>query len=182
MPSDTLKEGDIILGLASDGFHSNGFSLVRKIVERSGLTYQDASPFSDGALGDALLTPTRIYVKPLLKAIRQIGGIKALAHITGGGITENVPRVLPDHLSANIDLATISVPQCFSWAAKIGGIEEQEMLKTFNCGVGMVVVCTPEQAGDIEASLIDDGERVSRIGTIGERSNDAVTYINRLQL
>jgi len=113
LPSEALKESDVILGLASDGFHSNGYSLVRKVVERSGLTYADVSPFSNETLGEALLTPTRIYVKSLLKVIRQIGGVKALAHITGGGITENVPRVLPDGLAAHIDLSAIDVPSCF---------------------------------------------------------------------
>lgn len=180
LPSEALKQGDVILGLASDGFHSNGYSLVRKVVERSGLTYADASPFSDGTLGETLLTPTRIYVKPLLKAIRQIGGVKALAHITGGGITENVPRVLPDDLAAHIDLSAIDVPSCFSWAAKVGEIEEREMLKTFNCGIGMIVVCDPSQADAIEASLYGDNERVSRLGTLVQRDGDAVTYENSL--
>lgn len=182
LPSEALKEGDVILGLASDGFHSNGYSLVRKVVERSGLSYGDASPFSNTTLGEALLTPTRIYVKPLLKAIRHIGGVKALAHITGGGITENIPRVLPEGLAAHIDLSAITVPSCFSWAAKVGEIKEREMLKTFNCGIGMVVVCDPVQADAVETSLTKDGERVSRLGSLVQRDGDAVTYANALAL
>lgn len=182
LPSQALAAGDVVLGLASDGFHSNGYSLVRKVVERSGLSYADPSPFSDGTLGEALLTPTRIYVKPLLKAIRKIGGVKALAHITGGGITENVPRVLPDQLAAQIDLSAITTPACFSWVAKVGAIEEAEMLKTFNCGIGMVVVCDAGSAEAVAQSLETDGEKVSRLGTLVGREGAPVIYQNKLVL
>ncbi|WP_108859059.1 phosphoribosylformylglycinamidine cyclo-ligase [Ruegeria sp. Alg231-54] len=160
-----VQEGDVLLGLASNGVHSNGYSLVRKLVEISGLDWEAASPFSDGSLGEALLTPTRLYVKPALQAIRA-GGIHALAHITGGGLTENLPRVLPEGLGAEIDLNAWDLPPVFRWMAETGGIVEAEMLKTFNCGIGMIVACDADRADDLAALLADAGETVARIGTV----------------
>ncbi|TWD57369.1 phosphoribosylformylglycinamidine cyclo-ligase [Agrobacterium vitis] len=174
LPAGDIAEGDVILGLASSGVHSNGFSLVRKIVELSGLGWDAPAPFADGkTLGAALLTPTRIYVKPLLKAIRETKALKALAHITGGGFPENIPRVLPKHLAAEIDLASISVPAVFSWLAKIGGVAQNEMLRTFNCGVGMIVVVSAENADKVTTVLEAEGEKVARLGRMIARSEGA---------
>ncbi|MEL7091539.1 MAG: phosphoribosylformylglycinamidine cyclo-ligase [Pseudomonadota bacterium] len=162
-----VAEGDVILGLGSDGVHSNGFSLVRRVAEASGLGWGDACPFGEGTLGAALLTPTRLYVKPALAAIRA-GGVHGLAHITGGGLTENLPRVLPDGLGAEIDLTRWDVPPVFRWLADTGGIAEAEMLKTFNAGIGMALVVAPEAVDRVTAAL--GGETVNRIGTVTARS------------
>ena len=164
LPRD-VSEGDVLLGLASNGVHSNGYSLVRKIVDLSGLGWSDAAPFADGALGEALLAPTRLYVRQALGAIRA-GGVHALAHITGGGLTENLPRVLPGTLGADIDLDSWSIPSVFSWMAGVGGISQAEMLKTFNCGIGMVLVVDAGRAEDLAAQLRADGETVTELGTV----------------
>lgn len=174
LPSGDIAEGDVILGLASSGVHSNGFSLVRKIVELSGLDWDAPAPFAEGKkLGEALLEPTRIYVKPLLKAIRETGAIKALAHITGGGFPENIPRVLPKHLAAEIDLAAVQVPPVFSWLAKTGGVESREMLRTFNCGVGMIAVVAGENVAAVSAALEAEGETVVTLGRMIARDEGA---------
>ncbi|WP_170432443.1 phosphoribosylformylglycinamidine cyclo-ligase [Ruegeria arenilitoris] len=172
-----VQAGDVLLGLASDGVHSNGYSLVRKLVEISGLGWDADSPFCDGPLGEALLTPTRLYVKPALSAIRA-GGVHALAHITGGGLTENLPRVLPDDLGTQIDLNAWDLPPVFRWMAETGGIAEAEMLKTFNCGIGMIVVCAADRADDLAALLTDAGESVARIGSVTEGAG--VSYAGKL--
>jgi len=160
-----VEEGDILLGLASDGVHSNGYSLVRKIVEVSGLGWGGDCPWDEGTVGDVLLTPTRLYVKPALEAVRA-GGVRALAHITGGGLTENLPRVLPDGLGAEIDLSSWTMPSVFRWLAETGGVDEAEMLKTFNCGIGMVLVVDKATAPDQIALLQKAGETVSVLGTV----------------
>ncbi|MBV0911735.1 phosphoribosylformylglycinamidine cyclo-ligase [Anianabacter salinae] len=160
-----VSEGDVLLGLASSGVHSNGYSLVRRIVEQSGLGWDAPAPFADGTLGEALLTPTRLYVKPALAAIRA-GGVHALAHITGGGLTENLPRVLPDGLGAHIDLGAWTLPPVFGWLAKEGGLEQGEMLKTFNAGIGMVLAVDAGQADEIAGLLVEAGETVHRIGHV----------------
>ncbi len=161
-----VAEGDVLLGLGSDGVHSNGFSLVRKVVERSGLDWSDASPFdADGSLGATLLAPTRLYVKPALQAIRA-GGVHALAHITGGGLTENLPRILPEGLGARIELSSWSLPPVFSWLSEAGGIDRDEMLTTFNCGIGMVVVVAQDRAESIATLLHEAGERVVALGMV----------------
>jgi phosphoribosylformylglycinamidine cyclo-ligase len=160
-----VVEGDVLLGLASDGVHSNGYSLVRRLVELSGLDWQSDCPFADGTLGEALLTPTRLYVRPALDAIRA-GGVHALAHITGGGLTENLPRVLPEGLGATIDLSAWELPGVFQWMAKVGNMELGEMLKTFNCGIGMILVCHAEQADALTALLKAAGESVHNLGTV----------------
>ncbi|MFC4624183.1 phosphoribosylformylglycinamidine cyclo-ligase [Daeguia caeni] len=183
LPRGDIAEGDVILGLASSGVHSNGFSLVRRIVEISGLGWQSEAPFQPGAkLGEALLTPTRIYVKPLLAAIRSSDGIKALAHITGGGFPDNIPRVLPQGLAAEIDLDAISVPAVFSWLAKVGRVEAHEMLRTFNCGIGMIVVVSPDKAAKVEAILAREGEKVVTLGRMVHREKDGVIYKGSLAL
>ncbi len=160
-----VVEGDVLLGLASDGVHSNGYSLVRKIVELSGLGWDADCPFGEGALGEALLTPTRLYVKQSLAAVRA-GGVHALAHITGGGLTENLPRVLPEDLGADINLDAWELPGVFKWMAEVGGIAEAEMLKTFNCGIGMILSVSADRADELVAILHDEGETVSRLGTV----------------
>ena len=157
--------GDVLVGLASDGVHSNGYSLVRKLVEISGLGWDDACPWSDQSLGAELLTPTRLYVKSALAAIRG-GGVHALAHITGGGLTENLPRVLPETMGAQIDLSSWTLPDVFRWMAKTGDMAEAEMLKTFNCGLGMILAVDPAKLDDVMAVLSDNGEAPVRIGTV----------------
>ena len=172
LPTGDLAEGDIILGLASSGVHSNGFSLVRKIVELSGLAWDAPAPFADGkTVGEALLAPTRIYVKPVLKAVRETSAIKALAHITGGGFPENIPRVLPKHLAAEIDLASIKAPAVFGWLSKTGGVEAKEMLRTFNCGVGMIAVVSAQNADMVADILRAEGETVFHLGRMVARTD-----------
>jgi phosphoribosylformylglycinamidine cyclo-ligase len=174
----SMKVGDVLVGIASSGVHSNGYSLVRKVVEKSGLGLDAPSPFGGGTLGEALLTPTRLYVKPALAAM-QTGGVKGLAHITGGGITDNLPRCLPDGLDAAVDLSAINVLPVFKWLAKEAGIAEAEMLRTFNCGIGMVAVCDEAHADAVIAAF---GGGV-RIGKLVAGSGEAkVVYSGALQL
>jgi phosphoribosylformylglycinamidine cyclo-ligase len=172
-----VAAGDVLLGLASDGVHSNGYSLVRKVVERAGLGWDDPAPFADGPLGAALLVPTRLYVRPALAAIRA-GGVHALAHITGGGLTENLPRVLPDGLGAAIDLSAWALPPVFGWLREVAALDEAEMLKTFNCGIGMVVAVAPDRAATLAALLAGAGERVVTLGHVVP--GQGVGYTGRL--
>lgn len=175
LPRGDVSAGDIILGIASSGLHSNGFSLVRRLVEQSGIGLDDPAPFAaEHDLGLTLLTPTKLYVKSCLAAIRQ-GGVKALAHITGGGLTENIPRILPKGLMAEIDLASWPLPPLFGWLQRIGKISEAEMLKTFNCGIGMIVVTAPDQAEAVMKILNSEGETVFPIGILKAGSNEAQT-------
>ena len=160
-----VQAGDVLLGLASDGVHSNGYSLVRRVVERSGLAWDAPAPFTQGSLGAALLAPTRLYVKPALAAIRA-GGVHGLAHITGGGLTENLPRVLPEGLGAQIDLGAWSLPPVFKWLATEGGLSQAEMLKTFNAGIGMVLVVAADRADALGAELAAAGESVHHLGHV----------------
>lgn len=157
--------GDVLLGLASDGVHSNGYSLVRKVVDQSGLGWDAPCPFGAGSLGAALLAPTRLYVRPALGAIRA-GGVHALAHITGGGLTENLPRVLPEGLGAQIDLGAWRLPPVFRWLMDQGAIAQAEMLKTFNSGIGMVLVVDAARAQALRAMLETAGERVHVLGHV----------------
>ncbi|MBT6300081.1 MAG: phosphoribosylformylglycinamidine cyclo-ligase [Rhodobacteraceae bacterium] len=160
-----VAEGDVLLGLASDGVHSNGYSLVRKLVEVSGLDWADDCPFDTGTLGAALLAPTRLYVKPALSAIG-MGGVTALAHITGGGLTENIPRVLPEGMGIKIDLNSWDLPPVFQWLAATGGMQTSELLKTFNCGIGMVLVVSSDRAAALSRHLSAEGETVSVLGYV----------------
>jgi phosphoribosylformylglycinamidine cyclo-ligase len=157
--------GDVLLGIASDGVHSNGYSFVRKVVDLSGLGWDAPCPFGAGTLGAALLTPTRLYVKSALAAVRA-GGVHALAHITGGGLTENLPRVLPEGLGAEIDLGAWTLPPVFRWLAETAGMSEPELLKTFNSGIGMIAVVAADRADALTAVLRDAGETVTRIGHV----------------
>ena len=161
--SSSVKSGDVLLGLASSGPHSNGYSLIRKILEVSEADLQQ--PMGDTTLGDALLAPTRIYVKSLLALQEQVE-IHALAHITGGGLPENLPRVLPNGCKAVIRSDSWERPEVFNWLQKNGNVEESEMLRTFNCGIGMVVCLPGEQAETAIQVLEQQGESVCRLGTI----------------
>ncbi|WP_299420516.1 phosphoribosylformylglycinamidine cyclo-ligase [uncultured Shimia sp.] len=173
-----VKEGDVLLGLASNGVHSNGYSLVRKLVEVSGLKWDDACPWDESqTLGAALLAPTRLYVKQCLAAVRA-DGVHALAHITGGGLTENLPRVLPEGLAGNIDLNAWDLPPVFQWLAKTGGMEEAELLKTFNCGVGMILSVEADKAEALTALLKEQGETVYTLGTV--QVGEGVSYTGSL--
>lgn len=174
---ENVTAGDVVLGLTSNGVHSNGYSLVRKLVEISGLAWNDDCPWGEGSLGEALLAPTKLYVKQALAAI-SAGGVHGLAHITGGGLTENLPRVLPEGLGAAINLDAWDFPEVFKWLAQTGGMEEPELLKTFNCGIGMMLVVSPEAVEAVAKALQDAGEDVIEIGTIVEGSG--VAYSGQL--
>ena len=169
-----ISEGNVILGLASSGLHSNGYSLVRKVVEVAGLDYEAPAPFDEKQpLGQALLEPTRIYVKSCLAAI-SAGGVNGLAHITGGGLLENIPRVLPDGLGADIDVTAWTLPPVFGWLAKAGGIAPKEMARTFNCGIGMAMIVEADRADELSKVLSDAGESVCVIGTVVSRTDGSV--------
>ena len=176
LPAD-VAEGDVLLGLASNGVHSNGYSLVRKIVEISGLGWDAPCPFADGTLGAAVLAPTRIYVRQALAAYRA-GGVHGLAHITGGGLTENLPRVLPKGMGAVIDLNSWTLPPVFDWLARTGGMEQSELLKTFNSGIGMIAVVAADRADELAGILRDAGETVFVIGHVTDQSG--VSYSGSL--
>ncbi|WP_166141622.1 phosphoribosylformylglycinamidine cyclo-ligase [Methylosinus sp. RM1] len=167
LPRAEVREGDLLFGLPSSGAHSNGFSLIRRIVAESGLAWDAPAPFAaERTLAEALLTPTRIYVKPLLAALKRSEKILALAHITGGGFPDNLPRVLPKGLGAALDLGAFRPPPVFSWLALTGGVAEAEMLRTFNCGIGMVVVVAKDGADEAVAALREAGETPIAIGEI----------------
>jgi phosphoribosylformylglycinamidine cyclo-ligase len=161
-----VAAGDAVLGLASSGVHSNGYSLVRHVVDRLGLDYAAPAPFEPGAsLGEALLRPTRIYARPVLAAVRA-GTVRALAHITGGGLVENIPRVLPAGLGVELDAAAWPLLPVFRWLKAAGGLSDAELARTFNCGIGMVVVAAPDRAAEAERLLREAGETVYRIGAV----------------
>ena len=183
LPKGEVKAGDVVFGLPSSGVHSNGFSLVRRIVERTGLKWDAPCPFAPGkTLAQALLTPTRIYVKGLLAALKATDGVVALAHITGGGFPDNIPRVLPDSAAVRLDLDAIECPPVFGWLAKEGGVVEKEMLRTFNCGIGMIVVAQAAKAGEVETALRNAGEKPVRVGEIIARDGEAVVTTGKLKL
>ncbi len=181
LPRAGLKAGDIVLGLPSAGAHSNGFSLIRRIVARSGLAWDASAPFApEKTLAEALLAPTRLYVKPVLAALKATGSVKALAHITGGGFVDNPPRALPDDVSVVFDLDAFSVPPVFSWLASTGGVDEAEMLRTFNCGYGMIVFVTAEQEQEAIEALASLAPK--RLGRLTPRGTERVTFEGRLKL
>jgi phosphoribosylformylglycinamidine cyclo-ligase len=165
----TVATGDVLLGIASSGPHSNGYSLIRKVLEVSGESVD--TPFGDSTLGETLLTPTRIYVKALLALIKAMP-IKALAHITGGGLPENLPRVLPADTKAVVDTNSWQQPEIFGWLQKNGGIEDFEMLRTFNCGVGMVACVDAENVDAAIALLAEQGEHAWVLGSIKDKTAD----------
>ena len=164
----SIRPGDVVLGLASNGAHSNGYSLIRKIIERSN---PDLDAEFDGGktLRQAVIAPTRLYVKPILAALEKFE-IKGMAHITGGGLTENIPRVLPENCVAQIDAQSWPLPKLFQWLQQAGNVEQQEMYRTFNCGIGMAVIVPAAQADAAQAFLAEQGETVYRLGTIRERA------------
>ena len=198
LPRGDIAEGDVLIGLPSSGVHSNGYSLVRKLVEREGLALDGKAPFEPTrTAAEAFLAPTRIYVKPLLAAIRATGGggpgsaIKGLSHITGGGLSENLPRVMPDGLAAYIDLAAFKSPAIFGWLREAGNLDDAEMLRTFNCGIGMVVIAAKSRAGEVVRALRAAGEAPVAIGEVekgrgvksqakGKGEAEAVRYSGRL--
>ena len=183
LPRSDIAAGDLLIGLASSGIHSNGYSLVRKILAVSGADLSAPADFApDRSLADVLMEPTRIYVKPVLSALRRTGGLKALAHITGGGFTENIPRVLPDDLCARIDLNNIPYPDVFKWLSRTGGVAESEMLRTFNCGVGLVLVVAAEDSDAVLTALREAGETPVEMGTLQRRADGEaqVVYANHL--
>lgn len=172
--------GDVLIGLGSSGVHSNGYSLVRRIVERAGLGYDVAAPFDpDRRLGEALLTPTRIYVKSCLAAVRA-GHVHALAHITGGGFPENIPRVLPEGVAAALEVSALPLPPVFRWLAEAGGVSAPEMARTFNCGVGMVVVVPHGHADAALTLFAEHGEDARVIGTLVERGDGPAVRMDGL--
>jgi phosphoribosylformylglycinamidine cyclo-ligase len=178
---ETIKSGDVILGLAANGVHSNGFSLVRKIIaDMPDFTFETRAEFApELAIGELLLMPTRIYVKPVLSALKAFGAdtIKGMAHITGGGLKENVPRILPEGVMARIDTASWTLPPLFGWLRDKGGLTADDMAETLNCGIGYVIVCERAQAEALKAHLEGQGETVYTIGTIEERKADAPAII-----
>ena len=173
LTAEHVKEGDLLLGLASSGPHSNGYSLIRRILEVADADLDQ--PMDSTTLGEALLAPTHIYVKPLLELIEKIS-VHALAHITGGGLPENLPRVLPDGVNAEIDLGSWQRPAIFDWLQQHGNVEESEMLRTFNCGIGMVVAVAAADAEQATALLEAAGETVYRIGKI--TAGDGAPQVN----
>ena len=170
LPRPDVMPGDLIIGLTSTGVHSNGFSLVRKVVERASLGWDDASPFSeDETVAEAFLTPTRMYVKSCLAAVRA-GGVKALAHITGGGLVENIPRILPDGMGAEIDAASWHGLPVFSWLKETGNVNSHEMFRAFNAGIGMIVIVGATRAESIAQILHKNGEKMHIIGQVTENN------------
>jgi phosphoribosylformylglycinamidine cyclo-ligase len=183
LPRPGLKPGDLVFGLPSSGVHSNGFSLVRRIVARSGLGWQAPAPFDpEHSLAAALLTPTRLYVRPLLQALRQTRGIHALAHITGGGYPDNLPRVLDDSLAILLDLSTFSPQPVFSWLASAGDLDEAEMLRTFNCGFGMAAFVSADREGEAREALTTAGLTPTLIGELVPAGGPRLATEGRLKL
>ncbi len=199
LPRADIGAGDVLIGLSSSGVHSNGYSLVRKLVEKEGLAWADPAPFAAGkTLAEALLTPTKLYVKPILAALKATGGgraagaIKGLSHITGGGLSENLPRVLPAGMAAHVDLAAFSAPAVFGWLQRAGNLDDAEMLRTFNCGIGMIVIAAAARQADVIEALRGAGETPVVIGAVemgrgikssakGKGEAEAVRYSGALQ-
>jgi phosphoribosylformylglycinamidine cyclo-ligase len=184
LPRPDIAEGDIVIGLASSGLHSNGYSLVRRVVEKSRMTWTEPAPFAaEQTLGEAILAPTRIYVKSCLAAIRETKAVKGLAHITGGGFPDNIPRVLPKGLGARIDLGKVPVLPVFKWLASEGGIAQNEMLRTFNCGIGMIAVAAAKDAGAVARAFAQGGETALAIGEVVRADGEPrVVYDGKLDL
>ncbi len=200
LPRGDIAAGDVLIGLPSSGVHSNGYSLVRKLVASEGLDWHAPAPFASGkSMAESLLTPTRIYVKPVLAAIRATGGsgaggaVKGLSHITGGGLSENLPRVMPDGLAAHIALDSFDVPPVFGWLRQAGRLDDAEMLRTFNCGIGLVVIVSARRADEVTQALQAAGESPRFIGNVepggtemtqakGKGTAAAVRYTGKLAI
>jgi phosphoribosylformylglycinamidine cyclo-ligase len=175
---ENVCEGDAIIGIASSGLHSNGYSLVRKLIKDGGFSYDDKAPFDENiTIGHSVIVPTRIYVRPLLETVRKCE-VKALAHITGGGLSENIPRVIPADFSAILDANAWNLPPLFRWLAELGELEPADMSRTFNCGIGMVLVCPQEEKQNCMDVLRKACETVFEIGRIEKRSGEAVKIEN----
>ncbi len=175
---ENIKAGDVMLGLHSSGLHSNGFSLVRKILADEKLGYDSIAPFDNRkSLGEFILTPTKLYVRSLLAVMKE-HTIKGMIHVTGGGFFENVPRILPENCAARIDATQWELPKLFHWLGETANIAHDDMATTLNCGIGMIVICSPDEADAIGHILEDHGEEVSRIGFIEERTDAAVILEN----
>ena len=185
---ETIQEGDVILGLAASGLHSNGFSLVRHIIETSqGFDYSASAPFDNKTtLGEAFMVPTKLYVRSLLAGIKERDEqgakiIKGLANITGGGLLENIPRILPENCSAVIDTASWTLPPLFQWLKELGKLSHEDMALTLNCGIGMTVICAPENVDKLTDILSQQGETVFQIGYVTHNNNHDVTIENANQ-
>jgi homoserine kinase len=177
-----MKEGDIVLGLASNGPHSNGFSLIRKVLERKNLQYTDKAPWDTSkSVGESLLTPTRIYVKSCL-ALANKGLAKGMAHITGGGVLENVPRMLPDHLTARLDANCWRVPEVLAWLKRAGSVENKEFSRVWNTGLGMIIVVSQENASAARGLLEEEGEEVVVLGNLVKRGDDEGCVIENMDV
>ena len=174
-----VAKGDVLLGIGSSGVHSNGFSLVRRIVEHAGLSWQSPAPWCEASLGEAFLTPTVIYVQPAMGARKKESGIHAFAHITGGGLLENIPRVLPEGLGAEISLDAWPLPAPFCWLADAGGVAETEMLRTFNCGIGLVVVVAEQSCDPVRRHFEAAGHAVTPIGHV--RAGQGVSFAGSMR-
>ncbi|MEJ2624516.1 MAG: phosphoribosylformylglycinamidine cyclo-ligase [Pseudolabrys sp.] len=184
LPRGDIAAGDVLIGLAASGVHSNGYSLVRKVVEKTGLAWVAPAPFApDVSLGEAILAPTRIYVKACLATLRETKAVKGLAHITGGGFTENVPRVLRQGLGARIDLGKVPLLPVFKWLAAEGAIPQDEMLRTFNCGIGMIAIASAKDAGAVMQAFKNAGEQAVILGdVVPSDGGERVTYSGQLEL
>ena len=177
LPRKDIQSGDVIIGLASSGPHSNGYSLIRRLVEQQNLNWSSPDPTGSSlSLAEALLTPTKVYVKPLLATLKTVKNVKGLVHITGGGFQENLPRILTPDLTAHVDLTAWEIPTIFNWLQQAGNMAMTEMLRTFNCGIGMTVIVAPENVDKVMGSLAEQGEKIFVIGHITTRGADAVTF------
>jgi phosphoribosylformylglycinamidine cyclo-ligase len=194
LPRADIAEGDVLIGLPSSGVHSNGYSLVRRLVAKANLAWDAPAPFATASsLGAALLVPTRIYVRPVLAAIRATGSaVKGLAHITGGGLSDNLPRVLPAGLAAHVDLGSWKMPAVLAWLQQVSNLDDAAMLRTLNCGIGIVVIAGRAEAESVASALAAAGERPVRLGEIepgrgvksrakGKGEAEAVRYSGSLQ-
>ena len=178
----TIQADDIVIGISSSGVHSNGYSLVRKIVRDANLTFADPAPFSNSqTLGDILLTPTKIYTRQLMPLIKQPGLIKGMAHITGGGLLDNIPRVLPDGLGVKLDARSWEKPPVFAWLQSQGHVDATEMARTLNCGIGMIVITDAVNADKIISHLTSAGEKAAAIGTVVKASGSERVQIDHLE-
>ena len=183
LPRTDIVPGDVVVGLASTGVHANGYSLVRRVAADAALAWDSPAPFDRSrSLGEALLTPTRLYVRSCLAAIRATKAVKGLAHITGGGFIENIPRVLPPGLSVALELDRVPVLPVFKWLAAAGGIGDHEMLRTFNCGIGMIAVLDRAGADAASARFAENGETVVRLGEVITAAGSAVVFRGHLDL
>ena len=181
LTGQTIKAGDKVYGLPSSGVHSNGYSLIRKIVTDSGASYDDASPFEKGkTLGQSLLTPTRIYIRALMSILKETSLIKGLAHITGGGLLENIPRVLPDGLGVKLDAANWPLPSVFQWVKEKSKIENMDLARTLNCGIGMIVICAAEDAAVLENALREKNEIFYALGDVIARETGHRVQIDNM--